>query len=215
MKVFLSAATVAAAATTVLCAAAIATAQPGGTSTAAHACQQGGYANLVGGAPPDGFVGFDTTGACVSYAAHGGTLWQRGETTTFRVDAALPQWQDTGVDLADGQVAVVSVVNDGGGTCNVGDPGYCATYSPLWGDCYGICLVDGVPFYAVAGRVGSGEPATLWLPDAASNPAVALAGPGELLLAFNDQTNWPPPLYAYFDNAGYLTATIATYTPIA
>jgi len=214
MKGLLFATTVVAAATSLLCAAALASAQPGGNSAAADACQQGGYASLVGGAPPD-FVSFANTGACVSYAAHGGALWRQGATTTFRVDAALPQWQDTGVALAGGEVAVVSVVNDGGGTCNVGDPGYCAFFSPIWGNCYGICLVSGVPFYSVAGQVGAGAPVALWLPNATTNPAVALSGPGELSLAFNDQTNWPPPLYAYFDNAGYLTATITTYTPIA
>lgn len=214
MKRFVFAATVVAATASFLCAATLASAQPGGNSTAADACQQDGYTSLVGGAPPEQ-VTFANTGDCVSYAAHGGALWRQGPTTTFRVDAALPQWQDTGVALADGELAVVSVVDDGGGTCNTGDPSYCAHWSPIWGNCYAICLVSGVPFYSVAGQVGSGAPVALWLPDASVNPPVVLSGDGELLLAFNDQTNWPPPLYAYFDNAGYLTATITTYTPIA
>jgi hypothetical protein len=42
----------------------------GGNSAAAHACQHGGYKNFV---RSDG-TSFKNTGACVSYAAHGGTL---------------------------------------------------------------------------------------------------------------------------------------------
>jgi hypothetical protein len=42
----------------------------GGNSAAAHACQQGGYLSLVGA---DGTT-FDTVGACVSFAAQGGTF---------------------------------------------------------------------------------------------------------------------------------------------
>ena len=42
----------------------------GGNSAAAHACQDGGYANLEG---TDGTL-FSNVGDCVSYAAHGGTL---------------------------------------------------------------------------------------------------------------------------------------------
>jgi hypothetical protein len=42
----------------------------GGNSAAAHACQHGGYKSLT---RSDGTT-FKNTGACVSYAAHGGTL---------------------------------------------------------------------------------------------------------------------------------------------
>jgi hypothetical protein len=42
----------------------------GGNSAAAHACQHGGFRNFV---RADG-TSFKNTGACVSYAAHGGTL---------------------------------------------------------------------------------------------------------------------------------------------
>ncbi len=42
----------------------------GGNSSAAHACQQGGYLSMVGN---DGTT-FDNVGACVSFAAHGGTF---------------------------------------------------------------------------------------------------------------------------------------------
>jgi hypothetical protein len=45
-------------------------ADQGGNSSAAHACQQGGYATLFGS---DG-TGFKNAGECTSYAAHGGTL---------------------------------------------------------------------------------------------------------------------------------------------
>jgi hypothetical protein len=48
----------------------VAGAGPGGNSSAAHACQQGGYLSLVGS---DGTT-FDNVGACVSYAAHGGAF---------------------------------------------------------------------------------------------------------------------------------------------
>jgi len=51
-------------------AAPVAAADPGGNSSAAHACQQGGYLSLVGS---DGTT-FDNVGACVSFAAHGGTF---------------------------------------------------------------------------------------------------------------------------------------------
>lgn len=50
----------------------------GGNSDAAHACQKGGYLELF---RTDG-TGFDNTGACVSYAAHGGVLARR-LTATF------------------------------------------------------------------------------------------------------------------------------------
>ena len=42
----------------------------GGNSDAAHACQNGGYAELVG----SGGETFSNTGECVSFAAHGGTF---------------------------------------------------------------------------------------------------------------------------------------------
>ena len=48
----------------------VARADQGGNSGAAHACQQGGYLSMVG---LDGTT-FDNVGACVSYAAHGGTF---------------------------------------------------------------------------------------------------------------------------------------------
>jgi hypothetical protein len=47
-----------------------ASAAPAGNSPSAHACQKGGYATLEG---TNGTL-FSTVGACVSYAAHGGTL---------------------------------------------------------------------------------------------------------------------------------------------
>lgn len=53
-------------------------AQQRGNSDAAHACQQGGYANLF---RTDG-TGFKNTGECVSYAAQGGVLARR-LTATF------------------------------------------------------------------------------------------------------------------------------------
>jgi hypothetical protein len=43
--------------------------KPGGNSTAAHLCQHGGWRNLVRADQTP----FKNTGACVSYAAHGGT----------------------------------------------------------------------------------------------------------------------------------------------
>jgi hypothetical protein len=42
----------------------------GGNSAAAHACQHGGYKNFT----RSDATTFKNTGACVSYAAHGGTL---------------------------------------------------------------------------------------------------------------------------------------------
>ena len=70
----------------------------GGNSDAAHACQKGGYANVVGGTMtlPDTSVTFGNTGQCTSYAAQGGTLWQPGSTATFQIDATNPEWQHTG-----------------------------------------------------------------------------------------------------------------------
>jgi hypothetical protein len=60
----------AASAIPVLAVAGTASAAPGGNSAGAHACQQGGYLNLEG---TDG-TRFANVDACVSYAAHGGTL---------------------------------------------------------------------------------------------------------------------------------------------
>jgi hypothetical protein len=67
----------------VLCAAlalsvGIGTAAAGGNSDAAHACQQGGWQNLV---RQDG-TGFKNTGDCVSYAAQGGVLKAKSTCTT-------------------------------------------------------------------------------------------------------------------------------------
>jgi hypothetical protein len=184
-----------------------------GNADAAHACQHDGYVALVGGTSeaPDASVTFNNAGECASYAAHGGTLWQPGSSTTARIDATLPEWQDSGVNIPANSAAVISVVNDGNATCSTG--GFdCAFFSQLWGPCGGICFVDGVNFYAVAGRVAGGAGFTLWLPFESTNPPVAASGPGELYLVFNEQVSgWPPPLYGYFDNAGYLTATITTY----
>jgi len=55
-----------------------------GNSAAAHACQRGGYAGLIG----TGGETFANTGECVSYAAHGGTfatgiVIPAGQTLTF------------------------------------------------------------------------------------------------------------------------------------
>jgi hypothetical protein len=50
----------------------------GGNSAAAHACQHGGWTNLV---RSDG-TSFKNQGACVSYAAHGGTLTVRSQAQT-------------------------------------------------------------------------------------------------------------------------------------
>lgn len=60
----------AAAVFSVLAVSGTASADTGGNSAAAHACQDGGYANLEG---TDGTL-FSNVGNCVSYAAHGGTL---------------------------------------------------------------------------------------------------------------------------------------------
>jgi hypothetical protein len=60
----------AAAALPVLAIGGTASAAPAGNSAAAHACQQGGYANLQG---TNGAL-FSNVDECVSYAAHGGIL---------------------------------------------------------------------------------------------------------------------------------------------
>jgi opacity protein-like surface antigen len=183
-------------------------------SDAAHACQQGGYLVLSGGTAdgPDASVTFKNTGDCVSYAAHGGILWEAQAPRTFRINATLPQWQDSGINLQANQLAVISVVNDGGGTCSTSSWD-CAFYSQFWGTCY-ICLVDGVNFYGIAGEVGSGPVFTAWLPFGVHLPT-HVSGPGEVSFAFNDETDyWAPPYYAYFDNAGYMTATVSAFSRI-
>src|SRR5690349_6616721 len=98
---------VAAMVTVVVSVAAAWAAADGGNSDAAHACQQGGYANLVGGtAPlPDPSITFDNAGGCTSYAAHGGTLWQSLGTSTLRIDATDPNWQPTGIQIPPNGVA--------------------------------------------------------------------------------------------------------------
>lgn len=50
----------------------------GGNSAAAHACQDGGYVDLVG----SGGETFANTGECVSFAAHGGTFMTEPEPET-------------------------------------------------------------------------------------------------------------------------------------
>ena len=190
-----------------------------GNSDAAHACQQGGYANVVGGTAtlPDTSVTFDNAGKCTSYAAHGGTLWQPVSTTTFRIDATNPDWQPTGIQVpADGAV-VISTVNDGGGTCdkNIPSPNFCDATSVFV--CQDICLGNS-NWYSAIGRIDPASPFAVFVPGRTSNPSVAEAGPGELQLGFNDQkdaaSGWFPPLFAYFDNAGYFTSTVTLYSPI-
>lgn len=55
----------------------------GGNSDAAHACQQGGYSSLQ----QSNGTGFSNTGQCVSYAAHGGTLFAPVVTVTSPITA--------------------------------------------------------------------------------------------------------------------------------
>ena len=117
----------------------------GGNSNAAHACQQGGYANLVGGTMslPDTSVTFTNAGQCTSYAAHGGTLWQPVSTTTFKIDATNPEWQDTGINIPANGAAIISTVNDGGGTCDEFDgpsPNFCDIGSLFI--CHNQCLAN-------------------------------------------------------------------------
>src|SRR5262249_40570792 len=113
-----------------------------GNSDAAHACQQGGYANLVGGttALPDASITFDNAGGCSSYAAHGGTLWRSVSTSTFRIDATNPDWQHTGIQIPANGAVVIATVNDGGGTCdkNIPSPNFCDSTSVF--TCLNICL---------------------------------------------------------------------------
>ena len=192
----------------------------GGNSNAAHACQQGGYANLVGGTMslPDTSVTFTNTGQCTSYAAHGGTLWQPVSTTTFKIDATNPEWQDTGINIPANGAAIISTVNDGGGTCDQfagPSPNFCDIGSLFI--CHNQCLAN-TNWYSAIGEVDSGNPFAVFVPGQTSNPPVAEAGPGELRLGFNDQkdaaSGWLPPKYAYFDNAGYFTSTITLYSSI-
>ena len=189
----------------------------GGNSDAAQACQKGGYANIVGttNGLPDPSVVYGNAGDCTSYAAHGGTLWQAGSTSTFRIDATNPEWQDTGINVPANGAVVISTVNDGGGTCNAPNPGFCLPSSVF--QCVNICLANS-NWYSAIGRVDSGNPFAVFVPGSSSNPAVVAVGPGALQLGFNDQKNasqgWFPPKWAYFDNAGYFTSTITNYTRI-
>jgi len=56
--------------------------QRGGNSDAAHACQHGGYITLF----REDHTGFDNTGECVSYAAHGGKFVTRVTATLTDVN---------------------------------------------------------------------------------------------------------------------------------
>jgi hypothetical protein len=80
-----------------------------GNSDAAHACLQSGYASLVGGtiALPNTSVTFANAGGCASYAAHGDTLWQFQSTSSFRIDATNPEWQDTGISVPANAAVVI------------------------------------------------------------------------------------------------------------
>jgi hypothetical protein len=192
----------------------------GGNSDAAHACQQGGYANVVGGTAslPDPSVTFGNAGQCSSYAAHGGTLWQFVSKTSFRIDATNPNWQNTGIQIPANGAAVISTVNDGGGTCdkNIPSPNFCDAISVFL--CQDICLAN-TNWYSAIGRVDSGSPFAVFVPGRTSNPPVIEAGPGALQLGFNDQkdaaSGWFPPLFAYFDNGGYFTSTITLYSAVS
>jgi hypothetical protein len=191
----------------------------GGNSDAAHACQQGGYATVIGGSStlPDPSVTFGNTGACASYAAHGGALWQAGSTSTFRIDATNPEWQDTGINVPANGAVVISTVNDGAGTCdkNIPSPNFCDAESTDL--CVNQCLAN-TNWYSAIGRVDSASAFAVFVPGRTSNPPVAAAGAGELQLGFNDQkdaaSGWFPPLWAYFDNGGYFTSTITLYSRV-
>jgi hypothetical protein len=171
-------------------------AAPGGNSTAAHACQQGGYENVVGLTSTNDVVTFSNTGECVSYAAHGSTLYQVSS-STFVVDPRIPGWQDTGVALGPGSTATITATNNGV-TCdrispppncniNTGTPASAGYLAPTLGRYVLVGVVDsGTPF-----EVGSGT---------------TVSGPGELFLGYNDNV--------YSDNGGSFTATITTYTPV-
>lgn len=195
-------------------------ADQGGNSAAAHACQQGGYATIVGGMPPSNTVSFSNTGQCVSYAARGGQLFQVSTTSVF-VDATINQFQDTGVNLASGAVASITATGTAyAGGCSNGQvmPGPCSMSAVgpngLGGSC-GTCLASGLPYYSLVGQVGGGSPVEI-----GSGPTT-VTGPGEVRLAFNDGSgnNCTGPGIVngncYSDNAGGFTATFTTYTPIS
>ena len=102
----------------------------GGNSAAAHKCQHGGYLSLVGS---DGTT-FRNTGACVSFAAHGGTF-------------------ATGLVIPAGQTATLS-------NAQFGDffptPGAPSTFTNCPGDplAYGYQLNLGANVQVATGGVG-------------------------------------------------------------
>jgi hypothetical protein len=117
----------------------VARADQGGNSAAAHACQQDGYLSLVGS---DGTT-FDTVGACVSYAAHGGKFAE-------------------GIIIPAGQIATLSDAHWGLGPCDALTYGYqlnLGNLVPLASKPYGCLLLPSVP---VAGAtIGPFPTATL------------------------------------------------------
>ena len=81
----------------------------GGNSSAAHACQQGGYVNLVrsDGSP------FADVGSCVSYGAHDGTFVPVTLTATFTADPNRGIFEDltvTGSGLQPGSTVTYSFI---------------------------------------------------------------------------------------------------------
>jgi hypothetical protein len=125
-------------------------------------------------------------------------------TKTLTLSTGSPVYLDTGVDLAKGASATISV--KGNGTCHAGggfpcpDPGspngagpLCAAYSVPPGP-----AGPNVPFGAVAGRVGNaGTPFLI-------GAGKTVAGPGELFLVYND---CEPPT-GYSDNAGSFKVSV-------
>jgi hypothetical protein len=86
-----------------------AAAPPPGNSGAAHACHQGGYVYQV---RPDG-TGFSSTGECVSWAAHGGTLIDVRVVASIRVTAPASATAGQGFPVsATGINGVGGVVGD-------------------------------------------------------------------------------------------------------
>jgi hypothetical protein len=172
-------------------------AAPGGNSAAAHACQQGGYENVVGLTSTNQVVTFTNTGDCVSYAAHGSTLYHVS-TSTFVVDTRTPGWQDTGVALSPGEIATITATNNGASCDIFSPPPNCNadTGQPAGGG----YLAPGLGRYVLVGVVDSGTPFEV-------GSGTTVSGPGELFLGYNDNV--------YGDNGGSFTATITTYTPIA
>lgn len=117
----------------------IGSAQAAGNSAAAHACQQGGYLNLVSS---DG-ASFASVGQCVSYAAQGGTFGVPGPTCTFGVDSGC-------VTLS--TVSVPFVSDSGLGTLSLtGSYTFSPTsaYCPFTGASCGLASGSGT--YTVAG----------------------------------------------------------------